>query len=103
MESLFCVRVGRTDVSLDLRDDVNPWYGGSLCCQALVAQWIEQRTSNPKVAGSNPAGRASSEAISHRCTTMIDNLGGTVGAPRTSNRSLPAPSKRVAEGPRIGQ
>lgn len=24
---------------------------------ALVAQWIEQRTSNPKVAGSNPAGR----------------------------------------------
>ena len=25
--------------------------------RALVAQWIEQRTSNPKVAGSNPAGR----------------------------------------------
>ena len=24
---------------------------------ALVAQWIERRTSNPKVAGSNPAGR----------------------------------------------
>ena len=25
--------------------------------QALVAQWIEQGTSNPKAAGSNPAGR----------------------------------------------
>jgi hypothetical protein len=25
--------------------------------EAPVAQWIEQRTSNPKVAGSNPAGR----------------------------------------------
>jgi hypothetical protein len=27
------------------------------CHRAPVAQWIEQRTSNPKVAGSNPAGR----------------------------------------------
>ncbi len=31
---------------------------GDLLARALVAQWIEQRTSNPSVAGSNPAGRA---------------------------------------------
>ena len=36
-----------------------PGFGGH---QAPVAQGIEQRTSNPKVAGSNPAGGASREA-----------------------------------------
>jgi hypothetical protein len=33
--------------------------GGSLRRSAPVAQWTERRTSNPRVAGSNPARRTS--------------------------------------------
>src|SRR5690349_23757097 len=39
---------------------------------ALVAQWIEQRTSNPKVAGSNPAGRTTVNRPSCPSWTMTD-------------------------------
>ena len=34
--------------------------------QGPVAQWIERRTSNPKVAGSSPAGFASAGEVSKR-------------------------------------
>lgn len=44
--------------------------GGGL---ALVAQWIEQRTSNPKVAGSNPAGRTYSELLIRSSSTAAAN------------------------------
>ena len=50
--------------------------GGSLCddiAQALVAQWIEQGTSNPKAAGSNPAGRTSTDDMTGwvtRCESL---------------------------------
>jgi hypothetical protein len=55
--------------------------------QALVAQWIEQRTSNPKVAGSNPAGRTQLTALIHDLSTgsvegaAVSSFHGTAATP----------------------
>ncbi len=58
-------------------------------CRALVAQWTEQRTSNPRVAGSNPAEGASSPGASGGRQGQCGPLSGRLAAWRR-----PAPASR---------